>query len=395
MTGKKHARIIFDAYRSGRLSPDTEAKVSAWFAKYGNYPGYVEALQDIWDETVEIKDDKMDVEASGRFERYKEVLGFPKDYTAESEVIERIYAKPRQIPRRKIGRVWLGRVAAVMIPLLLLLGTIWLVANPWKEEGELNLLTANVRTIPPEKIIVEEELPVVLPDIPVETAKPTEVDTPIEIVNYDTVVSAPAGSFRSVQLPDNSTVLLNGGGQIAFSSEGREVSLVGEAYFKVEKAGGRPFRVKTEYLTVQVTGTEFNVDARPGIEPRVDLISGSVDVRIGTNEMKLKPLEALLLTPGSDLARVSAADRNGWWKEPLRFDGETLYEIFEKVEQYYNVRISGKELILDTELYTIKFNKMSTPKEILDVLMVYAPEFEYRQDGNRVTIQKREIANYE
>ena len=398
MTGKKQARIIFDAYRSGKLSPDTEANISAWFAKYGNYPGYVEALQDIWNETVAIDDDNMDAEAAGRFERYKAVLGFPEEYASETELIERIYAKNRRIRLRKTGPVWLWRAAAVAIPFLLLLGTIWYVSNPNEQVGELNLLTANTRTIPSEKIIVEDEQPVVLPDTPAETAKETkstEANTPLEIVTYDTLVSVPVDGFRSVQLPDNSTVLLNGGGQLAFSTEKREASLVGEAYFKVEKAGSRPFRVKTEYLTIEVTGTEFSVDARPDAEPRVDLISGSVNVSVGTNKMKLKPLEALILTPANHLARVSAADQTGWWKEPLQFEGETLYEIFEKVEQYYDIRISGKEQILNTEPYTIKFDKMSTPAQILDVMMVYVPEYEYRQDGTRITIQKRETANHE
>lgn len=394
MAGKKQARTIFDAYLSGRLSPDTETRIMAWFARYGDHPEPVGALKEIWDETVGIDEGEMSGEAAGRFDRYKELLGFPEDYAAQRERIGRIYADSKRSRRRMTRLTWFRRTAAVVIPLLML-GAAWFIANEWESPIENEeVLISKTRTIPHrDTIITTEEIPAAEPDGPVRTQEPVNTDTPaptaVEPAIYTLAASAPAGGYRYTELPDRSTVLVNGGGEIAYAPEHREVLLQGEAHFSVAQGGALPFRVKANGLTVTVTGTEFNVDARPDGPLRVELLSGSVEVEAGPHRLRLKPGETLIFDRDSDSVRVTATGGTNWWKTPLAFEGKTLYEIFETIERYYGVRISGKELT-DATPYTIKFDKMSTPAQILDVLKAVAPQFEYRQQGAQITIQRKE-----
>ena len=100
-------------------------------------------------------------------------------------------------------------------------------------------------------------------------------------------VTAPAGSFATVDLPDGSTVELNSGSAIEYArsfwrlpfveAPERSVRLVGEAYFAVE-TDGRPFIVETADARVRVLGTEFNVRARDGVGTIVTVAEGRVEV---------------------------------------------------------------------------------------------------------------------
>ena len=84
-------------------------------------------------------------------------------------------------------------------------------------------------------------------------------------------VTAPAGSFATVALPDGSVVELNSGSTLGYrrgfwklpfvDAPVRAVRLDGEAYFAVER-GARPFVVQTDEARVEVLGTAFNVRTR-------------------------------------------------------------------------------------------------------------------------------------
>ncbi len=86
-------------------------------------------------------------------------------------------------------------------------------------------------------------------------------------------ITAPPGQQRTAALPDGSTAHLNSGTTLTYrrgfqswpfvDAARRAVELGGEAFFEVED-GDRPFRIETASAEVAVTGTRFNVRARPG-----------------------------------------------------------------------------------------------------------------------------------
>ena len=82
--------------------------------------------------------------------------------------------------------------------------------------------------------------------------------------NNLTIVQTLASQNETFELPDASTVTLNATSTIKFDedkwSDKRELSLKGEAYFKVAK--GSKFDVKTSNGIVSVLGTQFTVKQR-------------------------------------------------------------------------------------------------------------------------------------
>ena len=95
----------------------------------------------------------------------------------------------------------------------------------------------------------------------------------------------PYGTWSVVNLPDGSKVWLNAGSSLKyptqFNDKQRVVSMQGEAYFEVESDKEHPFIVKTKQLTVEATGTAFNVNAyAPDHVAAVTLVKGKVAVTL-------------------------------------------------------------------------------------------------------------------
>ena len=94
-------------------------------------------------------------------------------------------------------------------------------------------------------------------------------DQPVDVhpqLTY-TEYSSPYGSKSKVKLPDGSSVWLNAGSTLRYSSafnvQNREVFLEGEGYFDVKRNERTPFLVQTSTIAVKVLGTAFNVKAYP------------------------------------------------------------------------------------------------------------------------------------
>lgn len=126
-------------------------------------------------------------------------------------------------------------------------------------------------------------------------------------------VTAPAGQQQTATLPDGSTVELNSGTTIAYQrgfqawplieADQRSVRLDGEAFFEVSD-GTRSFTVTTGNAEVAVTGTRFNVRARPENastpETEVTVVDGSVRVQ----SQKL-PDQGVVLSKSGLVSRVT------------------------------------------------------------------------------------------
>ena len=96
-------------------------------------------------------------------------------------------------------------------------------------------------------------------------------------------VSSPFGMVSKIDLPDASVVWLNSGSKLkyplVFASNERKVFLSGEGYFKVESDKTHPFIVSTDEMTVEATGTQFNIEAYPKDSiTAVTLLEGKLDV---------------------------------------------------------------------------------------------------------------------
>ncbi|MFV5692999.1 FecR family protein [Flavobacterium sp. LT1R49] len=151
-------------------------------------------------------------------------------------------------------------------------------------------------------------------------------------------------------LPDSSTVILNSGSEVKYSSDfgkQRDIWLEGEAFFKVTKNINSPFIVHTNDFNVKVLGTEFNVSSTI-LNQTVSLAKGKVHVLLkeSKDEINLLPNEELVwnsktkvvIKRNFDVNKVSA-----WKDNILILDDEKFKDALLKINQFYGVNFIIKD----------------------------------------------------
>lgn len=164
--------------------------------------------------------------------------------------------------------------------------------------------------------------------------------------SLDTTVNTLAANKTMVELPDFSTVDLNAGSTLVFNKkewkDHREVSLHGEAFFKVAK--GSKFDVVTKNGTVTVLGTQFNVTQRDSYF-EVICYEGLVGVSYKDYETKLKPGNSFLMIDGELIATEKVNEqRPSWLNNMSTFKSIPLKMVLEELERQYNVIVDASSV---------------------------------------------------
>ena len=232
-------------------------------------------------------------------------------------------------------------------------------------------------------------------------------------------VYAPKGSKAITILPDGTKVWLNAGTNIMyntslFGKSERQVTLIGEGFFKVAANPDKPFIVIAKNLKIRALGTEFNVKAYPE-EDNIEatLVKGIIKVDGKDHNRKsfsvtLKPkqqvkfrtgkatINSVVLTdPGkvdieklreiklenliSDLSMrpvISNLERTdlytSWKDENWIFKGEKISELAVLLERRFNVKILFGSEELKEYRFTGTFQN-ETLEQVLQVLKLTAP----------------------
>ena len=164
---------------------------------------------------------------------------------------------------------------------------------------------------------------------------------------------APKGQRLTFILPDSSTVTLNAGSEVKYSSDfgkQRSIWLKGEAFFKVTKNINSPFIVRTNDFKIKVLGTEFNVNSNT-INQTISLAKGKVNVVIkeSKDEINLLPNEELVWNSTTNLVIKRNFDSNKVtaWKENILFlDDEKFEDALPKINQFYGVNFIIKDVFI-------------------------------------------------
>ena len=155
--------------------------------------------------------------------------------------------------------------------------------------------------------------------------------------------------IKEIGLSDGSTVWLNENSTLKYPSifdkDKRQLSLKGEAYFEVYKDPTRRFEVRTVESVTTVLGTSFVINANRGAD------ATSIVVRTGKVEFKdlstgiaeiLQPFDKASLNHKSDaIAKTKVSDLNdfSWKTNKLSFKSEAIADIFEYLENRFDVEI--------------------------------------------------------
>ncbi|RYY20200.1 MAG: DUF4974 domain-containing protein [Cytophagaceae bacterium] len=218
------------------------------------------------------------------------------------------------------------------------------------------------------------------------------------------LVTTAYGQTRTVQLPDGSSVTLNGHSTLRYSAawaagRPREVWLDGEGYFAVRhQVDNQRFLVHTAAgFHIEVLGTRFTVSRRHD-RGRVVLLSGKVRVRFDDRQrpdMLLKPgelVETREIQPAQPVVtayrRVRTASYASWKDAELVLDETTIAELANRLQDTY-----GLEVIVATPELNQRRVTGTVPVRDLNVLLQSLEEaFHLRavRQGNRLTLTEQQ-----
>ncbi|NDV78015.1 FecR family protein [Dysgonomonas sp. 511] len=163
---------------------------------------------------------------------------------------------------------------------------------------------------------------------------------------YAQTVSVPAGQRANITLADGTKVCLNSNSELLYSpflaSDERRVYLKGEAFFDVTHDASSRFVVETADYSVEVLGTQFNVEAYPDYEFITSLQSGKVSI---TNNESRK---SIILHPGQQavgengkmqIRDIANQDLFRWTEGLVCFEDTSFESLMKQFEKSYGVKI--------------------------------------------------------
>ena len=190
---------------------------------------------------------------------------------------------------------------------------------------------------------------------------------------------------KTFNLPDNSEVVLNANSEIIFSKkdwkESRNLTLEGEAYFKVQK--GKKFTVNTAIGEVTVLGTQFNVKERTNYF-EVKTFEGLVSVTYKGKEIKLPRGTIFKVVNGViDATTTFDVNEKSWLQKESNFKSIALRFVLAEIENQFDYTIETKDVDLDI-LYSGGFTHTDINIALQSVTIPL--QLSYKIDGKKITI---------
>ncbi|MEA3317220.1 MAG: FecR domain-containing protein, partial [Bacteroidota bacterium] len=207
------------------------------------------------------------------------------------------------------------------------------------------------------------------------------------------------GQRSELVLPDGTKVWLNTQSKISypekFIGKYRTVQLEGEAFFDVVKNPRKPFLVKTDKLDIEVLGTSFNVMAYKSDKIiETTLVTGKVSVK--RRNPKTKKVQKAILTPNHQavfyknqekfiLDQVDVDNYTSWKSGIITFDNESLDQVINVLERWYDIDFIVEEEIVTKNNYTLTITDESL-EEVINLIEKTTPELEITASNNEVNI---------
>lgn len=192
---------------------------------------------------------------------------------------------------------------------------------------------------------------------------------------------------KNVTLPDGSEVILNSGTTLEFpklfNSKIREISLDGEAFFKVKK-DTRPFIISTSNSKTTVLGTTFNVWARKN-KTRVTVIEGKVNVgqTLSNESVILVQNQQTVIekySPPTMPQNVDALNLSSWVHGKLVFSSTPLHEVVDELYRHYGVKIRLEQEPLNSLILTGSFNQNKVSDVVEMICLTFNLNFKLNGD---------------
>lgn len=202
-------------------------------------------------------------------------------------------------------------------------------------------------------------------------------------------IHVPTGQHVEIMLADGSKVWLNSGSTLTFPSKfngkKRLVELDGEGFFEVKSDKEHPFIVSTSKYQVKAVGTSFNIyDYQDSPQFEAALLNGKVEVTINAKKSSvviLTPNQRAALCQGVLEVKPIKNANNYLWRKGILYFNEPLLEVFDKLQEYYDIefQIRNTSLTRESPYCTGKFRAKDGLEHIIRVLKE-TNHFDYQID---------------
>ncbi len=199
-------------------------------------------------------------------------------------------------------------------------------------------------------------------------------------------INIPEVMLYKVILPDGSAVWLNSKSTLSypasFKSDSRTVSLDGEGYFDITKDISRPFKVIVNGMSINVTGTQFNVKAyKEDKNISATLVEGKICIdyknKLGSEQIyKLKKGEQSVLNKENgniDVKEVNTSIYTSWREGIYFFDKQRLEDIMKDLERWYGLDVVFIDKNAKNRILSGKLNRKEKPEELLNIFARMMP----------------------
>lgn len=207
-------------------------------------------------------------------------------------------------------------------------------------------------------------------------------------------MTVPEGKTHCLTLSDGTRVWLNARTRITypsvFTGAQREVSIEGEAYFKVARDAAHPFIVNAGSLTTKVLGTEFNVNSYDARTVSVTLASGRVSVSNtasghGASLLDQTGETATASPDGLHLSMLNIDDVTSWREGIILFDDSSLCDVLMHIGSWYNMTVICRDKAqLAMRLHCV-YDRNMPIDETLDILEKVS-NIKFRVENNTIFI---------
>ncbi|MDI3321885.1 FecR family protein [Pinibacter soli] len=322
----------------------------------------------------------------------KKLVSFNKSYNAENSwqaLQDKLAASNQEnnvLPDVVVAPVvkmsgrnkWLKYTAAAMVSGIVITAGVMLFQSRYDTAGNLKLLLANGKSI---SVGQNDNLKDVF-------ANAGTVD-----VNSINTLSVPKTKSYKLQLTDGTQVWMNAATDLdfpyQFNGSSREVTVKGEAYFKVAQNAGVPFIVKVNGIKINVLGTEFNVKAYPGEPMQISLVNGKVSVESDHDTQILQPGEAVDIQSDKELAKINFDESMvlGWMHGIYYFKNEELGNIIPAIERWFNIQVKVDNPSLAKVHITGALEKQKSITDFLEMLSK-TTGINYDVSGGEILLRK-------
>lgn len=202
-----------------------------------------------------------------------------------------------------------------------------------------------------------------------------DIDTSANFSEIYNEVKTSKGKMYKIQLPDGTVVILNAESSlkfpVQFAKNVRKVMVSGELYFDVKHDAQRPFIVESDYSTVEVLGTQFNVKAYADFQNEITLVSGKIQMQKDDRKFILVPGQQATLDLDNRefiIRNVDVQSYIAWANNRFLFDNTPLEEIMYDLEKWYGVNVFFESVAARKECFSLDLSRDSKLEDVVSLL---------------------------